>query len=105
MNRRAKRNKYKKVVRNFQNKLNEFKAIFDRTKKIGKEVEIEILTCAIPVTTEAEYFPVISKEKLKAEQERIVLDHFSRLLMERPDLLKKENCGSYYRFMMKVVKE
>ncbi len=105
MNRRAKRNKYKKVVRNLQNKLSEYEAILDGTKKFEKKVEIEFLTCAIPVTTEAEYFSVISKEKLKAEQERMVLDHFSRLLMERPDLLKKEKCGSYYRFMMKVVKE
>lgn len=105
MNRRAKRNKYKLAVRSLQNKLKEYEAIEYRKAQFEKKVEVETLTCAIARNYELEYLSLVPKEKLKAEQDRMVLDHFAKVLMDRPDLLKRDEYGSYYRFMMKVVKE
>lgn len=75
MNRRAKRNKYKNNLRHLQNKLREYEKAFERQEKFQKKVEVETLTCAIPINRELE-FSYAPKEKIKQEQERMVLDHF-----------------------------
>ena len=105
MNRRAKRNKYKLAVRSLQNELKEYKEIAYWRAQSEKKVGVETLTFAIARNYELEYLSLVPKEKLKAEQDRMVLANFAKILMDRPDLLKREEYGSYNRFMMKVVKE
>lgn len=105
MKRRAKWNKYKLAVRSLQNVLKKYKEIAYRKTQFEKKIEVETLTCAIARNYELECLSLIPKEKLKAEQDRMVIDYFAKILMDRPDLLKRDEYGSYYRFMMKVVKE
>lgn len=100
MNRRAKRNKYKKIVRNLENRISfyERKMVVDHC--FSKDVKVQQIQCFKPV----EEYSKIPTEIIKEQYQKEVAKQIAEEILKHQDYFKVQDTGYGYIYGLSIVK-
>ena len=100
MNRRAKRNKYKKLQRELERKIEMFNARSRFEHCFSKDVKIQQISCFKPI----EEYTRLPADTIKEYYKKEIAFQMAEEILKHPDFFKLTDTGFGYRYDLSIVK-
>ena len=100
MNRRAKRNKYKKLQRELERKIEMFNARSRFEHCFSKDVKIQQISCFKPI----EEYSRLPADTIKEYYKKEIAFQMAEEILKHPEFFKLTDTGFGYRYDLSIVK-
>lgn len=100
MNRRAKRNKYKKLQRELERRIEMFNARSRFEHCFSKDVKIQQISCFKPI----EEYSRLPADTIKEYYKKEIAFQMTEEILKHPDFFKLTDTGFGYRYDLSIVK-
>lgn len=100
MNRRAKRNKYKKLQRELERKIEMFNARSRFEHCFSKDVKIQQISCFKPI----EEYSRLPADTIKEYYKKEIAFQMAEEILKHPDFFKLTDTGFGYKYDLSIVK-
>ena len=100
MNRRAKRNKYKKLQRELESKIEMFNARSRFEHCFSKEVKIQQISCFKPI----EEYSRLPADTIKEYYKKEIAFQMAEEILKHPEFFKLTDTGFGYKYDLSIVK-